>query len=60
MEMVYCDNCKKRTGHKRKIGIGTFIVTLLTYGLWIFTIPLYPKRCILCGERKHMGQSARW
>lgn len=45
----YCDGCQRLTGHKRSLGFGTFIMVLLTFGLWILTLPLYPKRCVICG-----------
>lgn len=32
----------------------TFLVVLHTCGLWLFVIPLYPARCIVCGmSRKY-------
>lgn len=49
MENSYCPNCKKNTGHKRALGWGTFFAVLITGGFWILAIPLYPKRCIVCG-----------
>jgi hypothetical protein len=44
-----CNGCKRVTGHKRSIGIGTLIIALLTFGFSLFTIPFYPKRCVICG-----------
>jgi len=55
MEMLDCQNCGKRTGHKRTLGFGTFFAVLITFGLWILTIPFYPKRCIICGERRSVN-----
>ena len=52
MKVVYCKNCGKVTGFKRTIGIGTLLAVLITMGLWIFTLPFYPKRCIVCGLSK--------
>lgn len=49
MEMIYCPNCAKLTGFKRALGFGTFFMVLLTLGLWLLVIPLYPARCINCG-----------
>lgn len=60
MEMVHCPNCSKMTGHKRALGWGTFFAVLITAGLWIFIIPFYPKRCIICGEGKEMFAQAGW
>lgn len=49
MTFEQCDNCGKRTGHKRALGWGTFFMVLLTFGFWLLAIPLYPVRCIACG-----------
>ena len=49
MQMIYCPNCAKLTGFKRALGFGTFFMVLLTCGLWLLVIPLYPPRCITCG-----------
>ena len=50
MFMEFCKNCEKTTGHKRQLGWGTFFAVMLTAGLWLLAIPLYPSRCILCGS----------
>ncbi len=52
MEMIVCPNCKKLTGYKRAIGFGTFFAVLITFGLWLLILPMYPKRCITCGFTK--------
>ncbi|MGD0231533.1 MAG: hypothetical protein ABSC19_14450 [Syntrophorhabdales bacterium] len=49
--MLHCQNCGKRTGHKRALGFGTFFMVIITCGFWILAIPWYPKRCSVCGER---------
>lgn len=49
MKMMNCPNCKRLTGFKRSLGFGTFFMVLLTFGLWLLVIPLYPMRCINCG-----------
>src|ERR1039457_3224157 len=49
MEMIHCPNCNKLTGFKRTLGFGTFFMVVITLGLWLFLIPLYPARCINCG-----------
>jgi hypothetical protein len=49
MQMIDCPNCQKRTGFKRAVGVGTFLMVILTCGLWLFVIPFYPARCITCG-----------
>ncbi len=49
MQMIHCPNCGKLTGFKRALGFGTFFMVLITCGLWLLVIPLYPMRCITCG-----------
>ena len=49
MITYYCNNCGMNTGHKRCLGFGTLFAVVLTCGLWLFMIPLYPQRCINCG-----------
>lgn len=56
METLYCFNCNKATGYKRKIGIGTIFMVLITYGLWLLLIPFMPKRCICCGIDKNTNR----
>lgn len=53
MQMLHCPNCGKLTGFKRSLGFGTFFMVLLTAGLWLLVIPLYPARCITCGLTRH-------
>jgi hypothetical protein len=50
--MVRCPNCGKLTGFKRSLGFRTFLMVLLTLGLWLLVIPLYPARCIHCGLKR--------
>ena len=50
MDYSYCPNCGKKTGHKRALGWGTFFGALFTFGISLFLIPFYPKRCIACGR----------
>ena len=47
----YCPICRKNHGFQRRLGWGTFFACILTFGFWIFVLPLYPKRCIVCGHR---------
>jgi hypothetical protein len=49
MQMIQCPNCGKLTGFKRSLGLGAFFMVLLTFGLWLLVIPIYPARCINCG-----------
>ncbi len=45
---VYCCLCNRPVQARRKIGIGTLILVLITGGLWLFAIPFYRKRCPIC------------
>jgi hypothetical protein len=56
--MIFCPNCQKLTGYKRSLGFGTFFAVVLTAGLWLLAIPLYPKRCAVCGLTE--GESIPW
>jgi hypothetical protein len=49
MQVAFCANCGKHTGHKRSIGVGTALGALVTVGLSLLAVPFYPKRCIVCG-----------
>jgi hypothetical protein len=44
-----CMSCGKVTGHKRRFGVGTIIALVFTLGWWVLVLPLYPKRCVVCG-----------
>jgi hypothetical protein len=46
---THCPNCRTGTGHKRALGFGTVFAVIVTGGLWLFALPLYPPRCIQCG-----------
>lgn len=50
MTFQYCENCEKKTGHKRAIGAGTVIGAFVTGGFSLLAIPAYPPRCIACGN----------
>jgi TonB family protein len=60
MQMLQCVNCARLNGFKRNFGFGTFVMVLLTAGLWILAMPLYPKRCIGCGFSADDLPSKRW
>ena len=49
MEVAYCENCKKHTGHKRNVGVGTALGAVVTGGASLLAVPAYGKRCIICG-----------
>jgi hypothetical protein len=50
MEMLYCNICKKITGHKRAIGVGTLLGGVVTLGVSLAAVPFYPLRCVICGS----------
>jgi hypothetical protein len=37
-----------------------FFAVFLTGGFWLLAIPLYPKRCIVCGELAHSQGTFSW
>lgn len=49
MRFEHCENCQQRVGFGRRFGWGTFFAVLVTFGLWLITLPFYPLRCIRCG-----------
>ena len=53
MQVFNCPNCGRPTGHKRALGWGTFFAAVVTGGLWLLLVPLYPLRCIRCGLTFH-------
>lgn len=55
---VYCSLCERPVEARRKIGIGTLIVVVLTSGLWVLAIPFYRKRCPVCGGRSFVSAKA--
>lgn len=54
----FCESCQRVTGHKRALGWGTFFAAVLTGGVWLLAIPVYPKRCIVCGLGSPAGSRA--
>jgi hypothetical protein len=55
MDFPYCTDCKKLTGHKRALAMGTFLESLITLGVSLEAIPFPPKRCIICGKESGPG-----
>lgn len=51
MEEAYCPSCRRITGHKRALGLGTLIGSVVTLGGLVNFIPFYPKRCVVCGVK---------
>jgi hypothetical protein len=49
MQIAYCPNCGKSTGHKRALGAGTVLGAVVTGGASLLAVPFYAKRCIICG-----------
>jgi hypothetical protein len=46
--MRYCEACQRNVTPKRKIGVGTLILFLVTGFIWLLVIPFYSKRCPIC------------
>ncbi len=42
--------CERNVEAKRKIGVGTLILAVLTQGLWLIVILFYSKRCSICNS----------
>ena len=60
MERGFCNNCQKLVPYQRAIGFGTLFAILITWGVWLFAIPFYPKRCKWCGMQKGWFQQTGW
>lgn len=61
MQITFCANCNKYTGHKRAIGAGTVLGALVTGGASLLAVPAYGKRCVICGLTEgeaNQGRSA--
>lgn len=58
MQMSFCQNCEKQTGHKRAVGAGTVLGAVVTGGFSLLATPFYPLRCIVCGSDETGGQQA--
>ncbi len=48
MSIKFCALCERNVDAKRKIGVGTLIMVLVTAGFWLLAIPFYSKRCPVC------------
>ncbi|HUE95621.1 MAG TPA: hypothetical protein VMN39_03130 [Longimicrobiaceae bacterium] len=48
MATMYCALCRRPVDAKRRIGVGTIALAVLTGGLWLLAIPFYEKRCAIC------------
>ena len=48
MAIKYCALCERKVDSKRKIGVGTLILILITAGFWILAMPFYRQRCPIC------------
>jgi len=49
MQVAYCPNCGKNTGHKRALGAGTILGAVVPGGVSLLAVPGYGKRCVICG-----------
>jgi len=59
MEVAFCPNCGKTTGHKRALGAGTIIGGFVTGGVSLLGIPFYGKRCVICGLTVEQAVNAK-
>ncbi len=59
MQVAYCANCGKHTGHKRSVGVGTALGALVTGGASLLAVPAYGKRCVICGLTVEQAESLR-
>jgi hypothetical protein len=48
MAAMYCALCQRPVEARRQIGAGTVVFAVLTAGLSLLAIPIYPKRCSIC------------
>jgi len=60
--MKFCIPCERDVEESRKIGVGTLILVLVTWGFWILAIIFYEKRCPICNctnlrDNKYKGDS---
>ena len=53
MSIKHCVLCDRSVEPKRQIGVGTFLLAVITGGFWLLLIPFYTKKCPIC-------KSARW
>ena len=49
MKMKHCKYCGRMVAHKRRIGVGTLIMVVVTAGFGLLAIPFYEVRCTICG-----------
>ena len=48
MSTMYCKHCERLVEAKRKIGVGTLILVIITAGFWLPVIFFYDLRCAIC------------
>ncbi|WP_427183557.1 hypothetical protein ACL598_16960 [Bordetella bronchialis] len=48
MAIKHCEMCDRQVQTRRKIGVGTLLLVLVTLGWWLLTIPFYRQRCPIC------------
>ena len=54
MRFLYCENCEKKTGYKRRYSWRTYLAVGVTFGLWLLVMPFYSLRCIDCGDDRYI------
>jgi hypothetical protein len=50
--LKYCCMCERVVMPQRHIGTTTFLLMILTCGIWMLVLPFYNKRCPRCLTRK--------
>ena len=48
MSSTYCVSCDRIVEAKRKIGVGTLLLAIISMGFSLLLIPFYEKRCPIC------------
>ncbi len=59
MQVAFCENCGKYTGHKRALGMGTALGALVTGGASLLAVPCYGLRCVICGLTVEQAQALK-
>lgn len=44
----YCHVCERKVTLRRRFGVGTWLMVLVSWGTWLLVLPLYRKRCVFC------------
>jgi len=50
LKMLYCPQCGKKTEHKKTLDWETLLIAIITCGIWLLKVRLYPSTCSVCGS----------